>query len=169
MAMHTWPELNMAAAKIFGATSFGSASSSTIAASLPPSSRVRRFRVPAALAITFLPVAVEPVNATLATSGWPVRAAPRSFWSTMTLTTPGGRILAQSSPNLSVVSGVVGAGLSHHRVAGEQGRRDLDRSRIIGKFHGVIAATTPSGLCCWITFCAASSLSTSSGRSSVAK
>jgi hypothetical protein len=30
----------------------------------------------------------------------------------MTLTTPAGRIQAQSSPNLSVVSGVVGGGLT---------------------------------------------------------
>jgi hypothetical protein len=33
-----------------------------------PSSRVNRFSVPAALPITFLPVAVEPVTAVLATS-----------------------------------------------------------------------------------------------------
>src|SRR5919199_3404694 len=78
MATHAWPALNMAAAWILGATSFGSTSSSTTAASLPPGSSVRRFKVPPALAITFLPVGVEPVNTTLATSGWLVRAVPRS-------------------------------------------------------------------------------------------
>src|SRR5947209_5219503 len=42
MARQTWPELIMAAAKIFGATSWTSTSSRMIAASLPPSSRVTR-------------------------------------------------------------------------------------------------------------------------------
>ena len=61
MAMQTWPEFWKAPAKIFGAASLGSEPSSTIAASLPPSSSVMRFRASAAPAITFLPVAVEPV------------------------------------------------------------------------------------------------------------
>ena len=69
MARQTWPELMVAPPKIFGATSFGSTPSSTMAASLPPSSRVMRFSEPAAEAMTFLPVAVEPVKATLAMSG----------------------------------------------------------------------------------------------------
>jgi hypothetical protein len=112
IAAQTWPEFNIAPMKIFCAVSTGSASSSTIAASLPPSSSVRRLSVSAPLAMTFLPVAVEPVNATLAMRGCCVSNGPRSFWSTSVLTTPGGSRRAHSSPNRSVVSGVVGAGLS---------------------------------------------------------
>jgi hypothetical protein len=98
--------------KIAGATTAISASSSTIAASLPPSSSVIRLSVSATLCITFLPVPVEPVNDTLATSGWVVSRAPRSFWSTITFSTPAGRMFAANSPSSKVVSGVVGAGLA---------------------------------------------------------
>jgi hypothetical protein len=98
--------------KIAGATTAISASSSTIAASLPPSSSVIRLSVSATLCITFLPVPVEPVNDTLATSGWVVSRAPRSFWSTITFSTPAGRMSAANSPSSKVVSGVVGAGLA---------------------------------------------------------
>ena len=87
----------------------------------------------------------------------------------MTLTTPAGRIRAQSSPNLSVVSGVVGAGLATTVLPASRAGATLIINRSIGRFHGVMAATTPSGLCSRTTFCVPSSLSTSSGRSSVAK
>jgi hypothetical protein len=36
-------------------------------------------------------------------------------------------------------------GLDHHRVAGGERRRELPASSSSGEFHGVIAATTPSG------------------------
>src|SRR5260370_19055811 len=62
MARQAWPELTVAPTKSFGATSFSSTSSSTSAASLPPSSSVRRFNVPDAFAITLLPVAVDLVR-----------------------------------------------------------------------------------------------------------
>jgi len=39
----------------------------------------------------------------------------------------------------------VGRGLEHQRVARKQGRCDLPEARVSGKFHGVMAATTPSG------------------------
>jgi hypothetical protein len=41
---------------------FGSTSSNTMAASLPPNSKVRRFKELATLAMTLWPVAVEPVG-----------------------------------------------------------------------------------------------------------
>jgi len=61
MAMQTCPEFWNAPAKILGATVLGSDPGMTIEASLPPSSRVMRFNASAAPAITFFPVAVEPV------------------------------------------------------------------------------------------------------------
>ncbi len=70
MARQAWPELTVAPTKSFGATSFSSTSSSTSAASLPPSSSVRRFNVPDAFAITLLPVAVDLVRVTFATTVW---------------------------------------------------------------------------------------------------
>jgi len=59
-----YPLFTKPAKNSFGATARGSTSSSTMAASFPPSSSVTRFSVPAALATTFLPVATEPVNIT---------------------------------------------------------------------------------------------------------
>ena len=62
--MHTWPELlSPYEAAAFAARS-RSASASTIIGSLPPSSRLTGVSVSAARAITFLPVATEPVNIT---------------------------------------------------------------------------------------------------------
>src|SRR5215203_3618865 len=46
------------------------ASSNTMFAALPPSSRVRALSVPAIALWIRLPISVEPVNATLATSRW---------------------------------------------------------------------------------------------------
>ncbi len=79
----------------------------------------------AALAITLRPVAVEPVKAILATSGWLVSAPPRSLASAITLTTPGGKISAHSSPDLQRGQRRGGRRLHHHGVAGQQRRRQL--------------------------------------------
>ena len=53
-----------------------SASSSTIIADLPPSSRKTRLTVSLAAAMIRRPVAVEPVKVTTSTSGWVVSASP---------------------------------------------------------------------------------------------
>ena len=50
-----------------------SASSRMMLGPLPPSSRVTRLMVPAAWLRMDLPTAVDPVKATLRTSGWPLR------------------------------------------------------------------------------------------------
>ena len=60
----------------------------------------------------YLATAVDPVKDSMAMSGWPVSASPRSLRSQMMLTTPGGRSSPQISPKSSAVSGVVGAGLA---------------------------------------------------------
>ena len=134
-----------AAPKIPGATVSGSAPGRTMAASLPPSSSVIRLIVSAALAITFLPVSDEPVKLILAMSGWAVIRGPRSFWSVMMLTTPAGNTFAMISPTLSVVSGVVGAGLMTIVLPASSASGALNAISRIGKFHGMIAPTTPSG------------------------
>ena len=63
MAQQTWPVLNIAPWKSWGATSAGLTSGSTTAASLPPSSSVTFLRpCIAAVAMIFWPVRAEPVK-----------------------------------------------------------------------------------------------------------
>ena len=66
----------------------------------------------AALAITFWPVADEPVNEIFRMSACLVMASPRSLASVMTFSTPFGRMSLTSSAKRSVASGVVGAGFT---------------------------------------------------------
>src|SRR5207244_4314683 len=97
------------------ATAATLASSSTMLADLPPSSRNTFFTVSAALAMMRRPVAVEPVNVTMSTMGSPVRTSP-TRWSddVTTLTTPGGISVSSaiSLPSTVADQGVSGAGLS---------------------------------------------------------
>ena len=76
MAEHTWPLFWKAALKMARLTMAGSASSSTMAGSFPPSSRVTRLRSGAADWATSLPVSIDPVKLTLRGTGWPVIQAP---------------------------------------------------------------------------------------------
>ena len=71
-----------------------------------------RFRFPAAALTMSLPTSVEPVNATLSTSGCSAKAAPAVSPKPVTmLTTPSGMpASAISSPRRSAVSGVCSAG-----------------------------------------------------------
>ena len=89
-----------------------SASSRTMAADLPPSSRNTRLSVSLAAAMIRRPVAVEPVNVTTSTSGLVVSTAPTSGSDELsTFTTPAGMSvwLAINSPSASVTRGVSGA------------------------------------------------------------
>src|SRR5680860_1126299 len=86
------------------------ASSKTMFAALPPSSRVSFLSVPATERAMARPTAVDPVNATLLTSAWLTSACPVSPAPVMMLTTPGGRsACCRISENSSAVSGVVEA------------------------------------------------------------
>ncbi len=92
-----------------------SASSRTIAADLPPSSRNTFFSVSLAAAMIARPVGVDPVKVTMSTSGLVVSAAPTAGSAPdSTFTTPAGMSVcsAISSPSASVISGVSGADLS---------------------------------------------------------
>ena len=104
------------------------ASSKTMLAALPPSSSVTFFVVPAIERAIILPTSVEPVNATLSTSGVLDQRRPVSPAPVTMLTTPGGRSACwQISANSSAVSGVVSAGLSTTVLPHGQRRRDLPR------------------------------------------
>ena len=92
-----------------------SASANTMLADLPPSSSVTRLIVCAAPAAIERPTSVEPVNATLATSGCSTSRAPdrRCPGPATTLTTPSGMPASSAiRSNSSAVSGVSSAGLS---------------------------------------------------------
>src|SRR5699024_5879266 len=117
-----------------------SASSSTIAADLPPSSRDTFFTVSAASAMIFLPVAVDPVNETRSTRGSVVSLpATRSERGVTTLTTPGG-ISVRSRTNLpssAASQGVSAAGLSTIVFPAARAGPSLARLIWFGKFQGV--------------------------------
>src|SRR5271163_4622184 len=91
-----------------------SASAKNIFGDLPPSSRVTRFSVSAALFTIILPTAALPVNAILSTPGCATSAAPAVSPVPFTmLTTPGGAPHSSNQLATSIaVSGVCSAGFS---------------------------------------------------------
>ena len=138
--MHTIEPLGTAVAK--------SASSSTIIADLPPSSRKTRFIVAAPFSMIRLPVTVEPVNEIMSTSGDSVSSSP-TRWSddVTTLNTPGGMSVfsATRRPSRVAFQGVSGAGLSTVVLPVARIWPILPIVTSNGKFHGTIAPTTPIG------------------------
>src|SRR4051794_31984395 len=91
MPTHVCPALVMPPHTQALAAASRSASASTIMASLPPHSTSTGVSVSAQAAITFLPVRVEPVNASLSTpavhSAAPVSPSPCTAWNTGSSTT----------------------------------------------------------------------------------
>ena len=131
---HPWPACTQTIEAI-GTVEAKSASSHTIMADLPPSSRKTRLSVAAPFSMIRLPVAVDPVNEIRSTLGDSVSSSP-TRWSddVTTLTTPGGDVglLGDEAPEAGGVPGRVGRGLQDHGVARGQDRahlveRDLDR------------------------------------------
>jgi hypothetical protein len=89
-AQQTWPWLKKIPFTIPSTAWSSAASSKTMFADFPPSSRVAGIPRPASAAWMFLPTAVEPVNATLSISGSRTSAAPAAPSPGMIDTTPGG-------------------------------------------------------------------------------
>ena len=97
-------------------------------------------------ASTRRPVSVEPVKLTLATIGWRTRAPPASPPPVTTLRTPGGKPASRaSSASLIAVSDVSGDGYSTTVLPAARAGPSFQEVSSIGKFHGTMAATTPSG------------------------
>src|SRR5215207_6147584 len=142
-----WPLLRYFEAIAPSTAATRSASSNTRNGALPPSSMETRFIVLAACSTSFLPVSVEPVKVILRTVGLEVSSAPISLALPVTmLTTPGGMpAFSASAPQASPENGVCEAGLitivQPVASAGPSLRAIIED----GKFHGVIAATTPTG------------------------
>ena len=144
-AQQTWPWLKkMPLTMPSMAWSIG-ASSKTMFAALPPSSSVSFLPVPAVDFAIARPTAVEPVKATLLTSGWLTSAWPVSPAPVMMFTTPAGRsACCRISAKSSAVSGVVSAGLSTTVLPAASAGAIFQASMSSGKFHGMTWAATPS-------------------------
>ena len=107
-----------------------SASSRTMLADLPPSSRNTRFNVSAPRAAMCLPTAVEPVNEIMSTRWSPVSTSPTSAGIATTVTT-----LTHARRDVGLLGdqladprrrvGRVGRGLQHHGAAGRERGREL--------------------------------------------
>ena len=145
VAMQICPLLPKAAQNSCSATFSTSTSGITIAGSLPPSSSVTRFNVEEADCITFLPVAVEPVKLTLSMPGCDVIHGPRLSPPEMMLRTPAGKMSLMISPSFRVVNGVKGDGFNTIVLPANKPGPILNAARIIGKFQGAMAPTTPIG------------------------
>jgi hypothetical protein len=125
-----------------------SASSRASSADLPPSSRKTFLMLPAPARITVRPVAVEPVKVIMSTRGSSASCWPTSCREeTTTLNTPAGMSVSSATMRPSTVAdhGVSGAGLSTTVLPAARAGTAFARLICIGKFHGVIAPTTPAG------------------------
>ena len=125
-----------------------SASSRTMVADLPPSSRKTRFMVAAPFSMMRWPTAVEPVNEMQSTLGDSVSSSPIR-WSddVTTLTTPAGMSVfsATMRPSSVAFHGVSGAGLRITVLPVASAWPSLCEVTSKGKFHGTMAPTTPTG------------------------
>ena len=113
----------------------------------PPSSSVSFFTVSAALRMRCLPTSVEPVKLILSTRGWRTSASPTMApGPARMLSTPGGRPASSaSSPIRIAVSGVSSAGFRITVLPAASAGAAFQPTMFIGKFHGMMAPTTPSG------------------------
>src|SRR5947209_13660632 len=138
MAEQICPLLAKAYRYTRSATSAASTSSSRMAGSLPPSSRVVRFRSGAAAAATFLPVATDPVKLILRGTGCDVIHDPSESPPLITLNTPGGKTSRSSSPIIKVVNGVKGEGFRTKVLPASRAGAIFQEAKVTGKFHGVM-------------------------------
>ena len=103
--------------------------------------------VAAPSAITLRPVAVDPVNETMSTRGSLANSAPTPWSLEVTmLITPGGKSVCSvmSSPSTAAHHGVSGAGFKTTVFPAASAGPILARLIWWGKFHGVMAPTTPT-------------------------
>jgi hypothetical protein len=94
-----------------------------------------------------LPTSVEPVKQTLRTAGWVTNRSPTTEpLPGSTVNTSSGRPASSaSSPSRIAVSGVSSAGLSTTTLPAASAGAKPQPAIGMGKFHGTITPTTPSG------------------------
>ncbi len=114
---------------------------------LPPSSCATRLTVGAAFLATSIPARVEPVKLTMSTSGWLDSAAPTVGPSPLTrLNTPAGTPAAwRTSVHSCALNGAISLGLSTIVQPAASAGTTLQAIWLIGQFHGVMKAQTPTG------------------------
>ncbi|MCY1556260.1 hypothetical protein D9M68_929970 [compost metagenome] len=136
----------MAPATMAARRSTSGASSNTSCGLLPPSSRVTGFGpCKAQLAMMAAPVRVEPVKVILLISGWRVSASPvvRPSPCTMLKMPAGTPASMASSARRMTENGVISEGLSTTALPAASAAPTFHDTMTSGKFHGVIAPTTP--------------------------
>jgi len=101
--------------------------------------------VSAELRMIAWPVAVEPVNISLSTSGWPDSRAPTSRPPATAVSTSVGSALFRTSTRASTLSGVYSDGLTTTVLPIRRAGATCQTVIIMGQFHGPIAPTTPTG------------------------
>ena len=126
---------------------FMSESAKTMFGDFPPSSSETFFRLPAAAWTISLPTSVDPVNATLATSGCSTSGTPTSDPKPVTTFTTPGRKPARSTSfmNSSIDADVYSEGFTTAVLPAARAGANFQAARRSGEFHGTMAATTPSG------------------------
>ena len=142
-----WPELRYFETIAPSTAASISASSNTMNGALPPSSMDTFFTVPAHCSISFFPTGVEPVKVSLRTIGLPVSSPPISpDEPQITLITPEGMPARSARSAIAKAdSGVDVAGLITMVQPAASAGAAFRAIMALGKFHGVIAATTPTG------------------------
>mmetsp|Transcript_14331 Transcript_14331/g.38675 ORF Transcript_14331/g.38675 Transcript_14331/m.38675 type:complete len:291 (+) Transcript_14331:332-1204(+) len=127
-----------------------SASAKITNGALPPSSSPRRFTVGAHWARSFLPTPVEPVKERRRTRSSSQKVEPTSGdWAlehVTTLASPAGApASSRSSSRARAERGVLSAGFTTAVHPAARAGATLRVIMALGKFHGVMAATTPMG------------------------
>lgn len=113
---------------------------------LPPSSKVTGMMFWLAYCMISRPVVVSPVKATLATRDEDARGLPASTPNPLTtLSTPAGNRSPTSSSSFRIDQGVCSAGLRTTALPAANAGASFHTAIRIGKFHGMIWPTTPSG------------------------
>jgi hypothetical protein len=127
-------------------TASRSASSRTIAADLPPSSRLTRLSCCPAMEAMRRPAAVEPVKAILSIPACDTRYSLVARSAGKMLTTPSGTPApVNRSPSASASSAVSGDALRMTVHPASRAGTIFTRADWCGAFHGITAATTPTG------------------------
>src|ERR1051325_3308672 len=145
--MQTCPALRYLKAEIVSAVFSGSASPNTTTGECPPSSMVARFMPRAASSARCLPTGTEPVKEILRTIGEAIRYSETCAGTPNTrLITPGGTPASSKHFTSSTQEpGVSSEALMMIEQPAASDAAILRTGVSVGKFHGVKAATTPTG------------------------
>ena len=147
-AAQTWPDRPRVTVPIVTAAAVPtSESAKTTAGLLPPSSRLTRLQPTAAAIMIFCPTARLPVNDSLSSIGWLIRASPvGSPGPVTTLSTGAGSPASSiSAASRSTANVAYSDGLSTIVQPAARAGATFWANSGSGAFHGITAPTTPTG------------------------